>query len=341
MYELLLAPDELIIFITNRGGCMIFCVLRLTLTMLNLFITGCIMICLTLPLYGGQWQTTRYKDRVFTGITVNKDLVYQPNPPAHAKEKYYLLDLYQPQNDTSSSRPLIIWMHGGGFKFGNKKSRGTPLWSKRFAQRGYVCAAVNYKLNKKNTLSDFTALVKACSDAIEDINQVLSFFKKNNGLYRIDTSRIILAGNSAGGMIALQSVYSNAELMRQRMQVTAASSPVSATRNPLHIAAVINFWGGMFDTSWLKNAGVPIVSVHGSKDRIVPFRKTDNGVYGSFIIHKNADALHIPNRLKVYEGYAHELQKKFNPFWAGKATKVRWQEAGQFAADFLYEELFR
>ena len=299
------------------------------------------MTFISLPLFGEQWQTTRYKDPVFKNIKIDKDVVYQPDLPGNTKQKYYLLDLYQPENDTSTSRPLIIWMHGGGFKFGNKKSRGTPLWSKRFAQRGYVCAAVNYRLSKEKTLSDFTALVNACSAAMEDISLAVSFFKQHHNLYGIDTSRIILAGNSAGGMIALQSVYSNPTLMKQRVHPVPLSNLVSAAGNPLQIAAIINFWGGMFDTSWLKNARVPIVSVHGSRDRIVPFTKTDNGVYGSSIIHKNADALHIPNRLKVYEGYGHELQKRFNPLWAGKAARNRWQEAGQFAADFLYEELFR
>ncbi|HTN06977.1 alpha/beta hydrolase [Agriterribacter sp.] len=307
--------------------------------MLRLFIPGCILTCITLPLYGQQLPGTRYKDLVFTAVTVNKNIMYQPNPPAGVKEKYYLFDLYQPGNDTSTSRPLILWIHGGGFKFGNKSSRGTPLWCRRFAERGYVCAAVNYRLSKKNTLSDFNALVNACSDAIEDINEAVSFFEKNHALYKIDTSRIILAGNSAGGMMALQSVYSNTSLMKQTNQP--AVSPAPPAFNPGHIAAVVNFWGGMFDTSWLKNASVPIVSVHGSKDRIVPADKPGKGIYGSFIIHRRADTLHIPNRLKVYEGYAHELQKHFNPLWTNKATKVRWQGAGQFAADFLYEALFK
>mgnify|MGYP001144855997 CR=1 FL=1 len=307
--------------------------------MLNLFITSCIITCAALPLYGGQWQTTRYKDLVFTNIKVENNVLYRPNSTDNTKEKYYQIDLYQPENDTCASRPLIIWMHGGGFKFGNKKSRGTPLWSKRFAQRGYVCAAVNYRLSKEKTLSDFNALVNACSAAMEDISLAVSFFKQNHNLYGIDTSRIILAGNSAGGMIALQSVYSNATLMKHRVHPAPLSYLASSASNPLKIAAVINFWGGMFDTSWLKNARVPIVSVHGSKDRIVPFNKTDNGIYGSAIIHKNADALHIPSRLKVYEGYGHELQKRFNPLWAGKAARNRWEEAGQFAANFLYDEL--
>ena len=220
----------------------IFCI---TLTMLNLFITGCIITCIVLPIYGVQCQTTRYKDLVFKNIKIDNNVVYQPNPPEGAKKKYYLFDLYQPENDTCTSRPLILWMHGGGFKFGNKTSRGTPIWSKRFAQRGYVCAAVNYRLSKKNTLSDFSALVNACSDAIEDINQAITFFKKNHLLYKIDTNRIILAGNSAGGMIALQYVYSNPALMQQTGQ--AGIEKTLPAFNPAHIKTVINVWGAVFN----------------------------------------------------------------------------------------------
>ena len=100
-------------------------------------------------------------------------------------------------------------MHGGGFKFGSKKARSTRIWSKNFAHKGYLCAAINYRLSKKNPLRNFKALVKGCYEAIEDLEQAIVFFKKNNALYRIDTNCIILAGNSAGAMIALQSIYSS------------------------------------------------------------------------------------------------------------------------------------
>jgi hypothetical protein len=53
-----------------------------------------------------------------------------------------------------------------------------------------------------------------------------------------------------------------------------------------------------------------------------------------------ADALRIPNKLKVFEGYGHELQKHFNPVFAGAKAKKRWLMAGDFIADFLYEQLF-
>ena len=49
--------------------------------------------------------------------------------------------------------------------------------------------------------------------------------------------------------------------------------------NPHRVAAVINFWGAVFDTAWLKNANVPIVSVHGRKDRIVPYIRNGNSLW--------------------------------------------------------------
>jgi hypothetical protein len=65
-------------------------------------------------------------------------------------------------------------------------------------------------------------------------------------------------------------------------------------------------------------------------------------MYGGSDINKKADALGIPNTLKVFVGYSHELQKHFNPFFSGdEGTQKRWLEAGQFAADFLYPLLFK
>lgn len=304
----------------------------------NFIITG-LFCCAASTLFSRSLQKTRYKDPVYTDIRITQNISYVSDIPDGVKPKYYRLDLYEPENDSSVSRPLIIWIHGGGFKFGKKRSRGIPVWSKQFAQRGYVCAAINYRLSKQNTLSDREALIRACRDAMEDAGKVIDFFKKNQALYRIDTGKIILAGNSAGGMVSLQAVYSNDYLMASENKITDAP-PGDDSFNTGRIAAVINFWGGIFDSTWLRNAHVPIVSVHGNKDRIVPADNPGKGICGSIIIHRVADVLHIPNSVKIYNGFAHELQKPFNPLWAGKAARTRWTAAGNFAADFLYQELF-
>ena len=83
-----------------------------------------------------QAQTEhRYKDLVFPNVTIDKDQSYKPEAPKDER-KSYLFDLYTPAGDKASKRPLIIWMHGGGFKFGSKGAKGVQIWSKTFAQRG-------------------------------------------------------------------------------------------------------------------------------------------------------------------------------------------------------------
>ena len=282
----------------------------------------------------------KYKDDVFSAITVRKNLSYGSGDSAGKRNRRTLFDLYQPKDDGTGLRPLIIWMHGGGFKFGSKEAAGIKLWSTTFAHRGYVCAAINYRMSGKVLSLHFNDLVKGCYGAVQDAQTAIAWFRANAVRLRIDTNRIVLAGNSAGGMIALQAAYSsNAEMLG--LIGNDDSSLVSHVIDAGHIAAVVNFWGGIFHIDWLQNARVPIVSVHGKKDGIVPYDHKGYPLYGSFAIHRTADSLHIPNQLKTYDDYSHELQKHFNPFIVSGPTKKRWLEAGQFAADFLYRELFK
>ena len=304
------------------------------------FLLSIIHILIGLIVFAQPKQLIKYKDFVFSEVLIDKNLSYSTDIPEGRKPKYYLFDLYQPSTDNSLKRPLIIWMHGGGFKYGSKKAMGVPLWSKSFARRGYVCAAINYRLSQKKPLRKFIDLAEGCYDAMQDVKKAVAYFKQHHTQFRIDTTRIILAGHSAGAMVALHSVYSSdAEMLKLIGSSDLREKPT--TYNPLGIAAIINFWGAIFNTYWLKNENVPIVSVHGKKDRVVPYTQHDSPLHGSYLIHKKADSLHIPNKLKTYDTYAHELQKHFKPFLITKATKRRWLEAGQFAAEFLWHELLK
>lgn len=282
----------------------------------------------------------RFKDPVFGEIRIQKNLLYKTTIPAGTKKKYYQFDFYEPLTDTAPCRPLIIWLHGGGFKFGKKTSAGTPVWSQTFAQRGYVCAAINYRLSKKHPLKNFPDLLAGCSTAIEDVQQAVDFFKLHYRQFRIDTNHIILGGNSAGGMIALQAVYSSPWEMAKLAHSADSIMPGNFVHNPQHIAAVISCWGALFNGSWLKNGTTPIVCIHGSADRVVNAGDKNPLLLGSLAIHRGADEWHIPNGVKIFEGYGHELQKHFNPFFPGHGARQRWLEADRFIAAFLYRQLF-
>ena len=296
------------------------------------------ILCIILAAKAQTAKLYKYKDIIFSDIIIDKDLSYAPNADQDEK-KSRLFDLYQPKDDHSAPRPLIIWMHGGGFKFGTKEAKGIQLWSKTFAQRGYVCAAINYSLSKKDPLFNFNELQKSCYYAVQDLKMAFEYFRQHRTEYNIDPDKIILAGNSAGGVIAMQAAYgTNAELAKMA-GITDANENQQGV---LKAACVINFWGAIFDLDWLKNAHVPIVSVLGNRDNIVPLTHKSAPLYGGVGIQKQADVLGIPNKLKVFDGYSHELQKHFNPlFSANKATQKRLLEAGQFAADFLYNSLFK
>jgi dienelactone hydrolase len=317
--------------------------------MLKYILAGGIPFGFALALHAQMKSPTLYKDEVFPAVTVQKDLSYftDPNgsdPHRGKKGRTNLFDWYEPKGDSAALRPLIIWMHGGGFKFGSKEEVAIRLWSTGFARRGYVCAAINYRLGKKFERFDFDGLVRGCHAAIQDARLAIAYFRQNAGRLRIDTNRIVLAGNSAGGIMALQIAFSNDTELMQLIGSPGIGRPDSGlggrAPEPGHIAAVVNFWGGIFQTSWLKTVRVPIVSVHGKKDRIVPIDQKGFPLYGSLAIHRAADSLFIPNRLKIYDDYAHQLQRHFFPLFAGRGVKGRWEEAGQFAADFLYETLF-
>ncbi|GAB3932427.1 alpha/beta hydrolase [Mucilaginibacter myungsuensis] len=282
--------------------------------------------------------THRYKDHIFNDISVTKDLTYFVGAPK-ADKKSYLFDLYTPNVDTAKKRPLMIWMHGGGFKFGSKTSKGVKVWADDFAKRGYVCVSINYRLSKHNPLFNFDTLMKATFYATQDAKRAIAYFRNNAAKYGIDPDKIVLGGNSAGGMMALHAAYTkNNELGRMAHLSDQEIQRVGMPNQP--IFAVINYWGAIFNLDWLSNAKTPIIAVHGSEDGLVPIRHKDAPLHGSLDIYDRAEKLKIPNTLKVYEGYSHELQKSFNPLFEGPHAKKRWLESAQFTADYLYSMMY-
>ncbi|PTQ99664.1 carboxylesterase family protein [Mucilaginibacter yixingensis] len=282
-------------------------------------------------------QGKRYKDLLFDKADVLTDQPYAADTTSAANRKANLFDLYTPHNDEVRNRPLIIWMHGGGFVFGSKRDDNIRLWSETFARRGYVCAAIDYRMGKKSTLFSFGKLIQAAYPAVLDARQAVRYFKEHAAKFGIDPNRIILAGNSAGAMMALQAAFSNNRELADSLRIKNPAGFGTVNDGPTKVMAVVNFWGGIYNINWLKNEPTPVVSVYGSKDKIV-HPGVNKGTYGGQAIYEKAKALKRPDDVKVFEGYGHELYRHFNPLplHPGKAgIRRRWLEAGQFAADFL------
>src|SRR5688500_148923 len=86
----------------------------------------------------------RYRDTVFTNVSKTADLQYGTAPDLQGNQVALKLDLYQPTGDDVAGRPVIVWVHGGGFSEGDK-SNGAD-WATAFARRGFVAVSLGYRL---------------------------------------------------------------------------------------------------------------------------------------------------------------------------------------------------
>ncbi len=113
-----------------------------------------------------------------------------------------LVDLFLPPNAAESERqPLVILIHGGGFRNGVKEKYHE--WAIEFATYGYVSACINYRLTPESLRDKSPAsFITAATHATEDGMDAIRFLKIHAARYGIDPNRIATIGASAGGWIS-------------------------------------------------------------------------------------------------------------------------------------------
>src|SRR4051812_33957449 len=87
----------------------------------------------------------RYLKPVFSSTTITKNIVYGNAITYKHINKILKLDVYEPGGDVVMKRPLIIYMHGGGFTDTNqtKSFPHIAMMCDSFARRGYVMASLD------------------------------------------------------------------------------------------------------------------------------------------------------------------------------------------------------
>jgi acetyl esterase/lipase len=200
------------------------------------------------------------------------------------------LDVYAqrgPQN--SAPAPVVIFIHGGGWVQGTKES-SVLQGVLPYIAMGYSVVNVEYRL----------ANVSLAPAAIEDCRCALRWVAAHAKDYNFDTSRLIVAGASAGGHLALTTGM---------IPTSAGFDRSCQTRDEPRVAAIVNFFGiadvadlldgpnkkpfpetWPYTVQWLGNqpnradlarasspltyvrAGVPpTITIHGDADPLVPY----------------------------------------------------------------------
>ena len=151
-----------------------------------------------------------------------------PLPPTHADVSYgryemNKLDFWQA--DGEGPRPLLVYIHGGGWVVGDK--RQSPARIRPFLEKGISYASINYRLTGEAPLPA----------PVHDAARAIQFLRTKARAWNIDPKRIALTGGSAGACTSmwillhddLADPQAEDPVLRESTRVTAAAVAVGQT----------------------------------------------------------------------------------------------------------------
>jgi acetyl esterase/lipase len=126
---------------------------------------------------------------------LRQDVVFATVPGTGRK---LLCDLWQPPADVPASGLAVVYLHSGAW-CGFDKDLGTRPLFRHLAAQGHVIVDVAYRLFPETDLPRMVA----------DAKRALAWLSTHAADLQVDCDRIVLAGGSAGGHLALLAAYAH------------------------------------------------------------------------------------------------------------------------------------
>ena len=216
------------------------------------------------------------------------------------------LDLMLPKNREDELCPVIVFIHGGGWRNGDKASgvfRDYPL---EYASRGFVCASVNYRLIDEGTILN----------CIADCKCAVRWLRAHADEFSIDVNKFGAYGNSAGAhlvaMLGLSSTQDELEGDGPYRECSSSVQAVCCSATPTNFL----LWGeekrsgvgraaalfGEENTervmelaspvTYVASSSPPFLMVHGTTDTTVPVQQSDD-LYALFQKKNSQDVTYV------------------------------------------------
>ncbi len=251
---------------------------------------------------------TRWATIAFSEYRVSSNIVYKTASGHDLK-----LDVITAGNP-EEVRPTLIFIHGGGWVGSSKEQ--FMLFPLPYLARGMNVVNVQYRL----------ARMSLAPAAVEDCRCALRWVYRNATEYGFDTSKLVMAGESAGGHLSLMTGMLDASAGFDN-ECPAEQPPGNP---PLKVAAIVNYCGiadvtnvlegprrKHFAVQWLgsqpnrmelarrlspishvRRGLPPVITAHGDADETVPYEDAVK-------MHQALTQAGVPNQLVTIPGGQH------------------------------------
>lgn len=222
------------------------------------------------------------------------------------------LDLYLPEKKSNDKLPLVIYVHGGGFSGGERKSG--EAFCNYLAKNGFAAATISYTLYAKGRdygcNGKLPEKIKAFQYAANDVWLATNFFLKNASKYNLNTEKIFVSGSSAGAEAVLHAAFWDFNTMN-------LYDKMSLPKN-FKYAGLISGAGALMDVNLINEKNIiPMFFFHGSKDTVVPYATAVHHgcptnasnwlmLFGSKSIYEKSVSLNTSASLFTFCGGGHE-----------------------------------
>jgi len=222
------------------------------------------------------------------GVRLIGDIRYR-----EGASKAWTLDLALPVSDSARPRPALVFVHGGGWRGGDKLQGFTEL-ALEYARKGYVAIAPNYRLSGE---APFPA-------AVEDVKCAVRWLRAHAQEYNVDRNRIGGYGNSAGahlvavlGLVGREAglegdgPYQDQSSLLQAVVPSAVPTDFTSWNEEFNSweTAVLPFLAGPKKTfmkrarqaspiTYVRGNAPRFLVIHGTADRTVPFDQAERFV---------------------------------------------------------------
>ncbi|MFC5284151.1 alpha/beta hydrolase [Pedobacter alpinus] len=222
--------------------------------------------------------------------------------------------------DKNKKSPVMVYFSGGSW------TKGNPEWAfygcESYAKKGWVGISVEYRLADRHETTPF--------EAVKDARSAIRWLRMNADAYNIDTTRIVVTGNSAGGHLVLTTALAN------EWNEESDNLNYSATPNLLLVNAGVYSLYSESSTDWitrdlpdkslakkispihlLRTGLPPMLIIHGTNDQSVDYASAQTfaaemeKLGNDFEFHTLEGAPHHIWFDRRFSGKVSELRKAF------------------------------